>query len=311
MTALDQRRDVRIKTVAKGFNFLEAPRWHGGHLYFSDFFAHRVYSMNPGGRVVTVCEVPGQPSGLGFTPTGDLVVVSMLDQRLLTLRDGSLSELADLDSLFDGPANDLVIDRNGRAFVGNFGSDVYGGAPEASTCLVRVDSDRSVQVVARNLDFPNGMAITSDGTLLVAESLACRITAFDLDDAGDLSNRRVWASFEPRPEEPTFAAALDCGAVIPDGICVDAEDALWIADSGGHAVYRIAAGGAVLDSISCGSMSAYAVALGGPDGRSLFICAGPAYGTYDPTIECRGELWVTSVNVPGPLRGPDPVLQTS
>jgi sugar lactone lactonase YvrE len=291
--------DPRIKKVAAGFAFLEAPRWDNGRLYFSDFFTHRVHCMDTWGAITTLCEIDGQPSGLGFTRDGALLVVSMLDQRLMMFDDGKLSEYADMSGRFDGAANDLTVDAAGRAFVGNFGSDVYGGAPEQATCLLRVDPDHSISVVADGLEFPNGMAVTVDQTtLLVAESLECRITAFDLGNDGSLTRRRCWATFEPRPSEPTFRGAMASGAVIPDGISIDAEGALWVADSGGHTVSRIVEGGRILDSISCGESTAYAVALGGPNDKSLFICVGPEYGTYEPTQERSGELWVAEVDVP-------------
>ncbi len=292
--------DSRTRRLAAGFQFLEAPRWHLGQLFMSDFFARKVLSFDASRGVETVCEVAGRPSGLGFRPDGTMLVVSMLDKRLLSFASGNLIEIADLAAHAKGPANDMVVDAKGRAYVGNFGSDFYANEPEAATCLLRVDPDTSVHVLAEGLEFPNGMAITADQkTLLVAESLGCRITAFDLADDGLLHNRRCWASFEPRPASPTFTDALASGAVIPDGICLDADGALWVANSGGHEVLRIAEGGDILDRISCGSSTTYAVALGGEQGTSLFMCVGPKFATYDPETTRNGELWMANVDVPG------------
>jgi sugar lactone lactonase YvrE len=289
-------------TVATGFAFLEAPRWHDGSLYFSDFNTHRVHRLEPGGAVEVVCEVPRRPSGLGFTPEGDLLVVSMLDHRLLRWRRGHLDEVADLSAYQGGPANDLLVDSQGRAYVGNFGADTESGESERATALVRVDPDGTVHVVAEDLEFPNGMAITMDGrSLVVAESLACRISVFDLAGDGTLANRQTWAVFEPRPAAFTFAETHTGRHVVPDGVCLDVADGLWVADAGGHAVLRVLRGGDVTDRIDLGDSTAYACALGGPDGRSLYLCIGPPFGTYDRDLDFRGELWVTEVDVPGPV----------
>lgn len=289
------------RTVATGFAFLEAPRWHDGRLYFSDFNTHLVHRLAPGGPVETVCEVPGQPSGLGFTPDGDLLVVSMLDHRLLRWRDGWLEEVADLSAYQGGPANDLLVDEQGRAYVGNFGADVDAGEAERATALVRVDPDGQVHEAAEDLEFPNGMAITRDGrSFVVVESLACRVTVFDRAADGTLSNRQLWAEFQPRPDAFTFADTHDGSHVVPDGVCLDADDGLWVADAGGHQVLRVLRGGAVTDRIDLGDSAAYACMLGGADGRSLYLCIGGAFGSYDRETDARGELWVADVDIPGP-----------
>jgi sugar lactone lactonase YvrE len=292
----------KCRPLATGFAFLEAPRWHDGRLWFSDFNTHLVHRLETDGSVSTVCEVPGQPSGLGFNPAGELMISSMLDHRVLVLRDGELVELADLSADQGGPGNDMLVDARGRAYVGNFGSDVDAGEPERATTLVLVDPDGSVRVVAEGLEFPNGMAITADGRqLLVGESLACRVSAFDLAEDGSLSNRQAWAEFEPRPATFTFADAMsDAAGIVPDGLCLDADDGMWVANSGGNDVVRVLRGGEVTDRIDLGDHAAYACMLGGPDGRSLFICVGGLFGTYDRATAQAGELWVTEVDVPGP-----------
>jgi sugar lactone lactonase YvrE len=294
-----------LRTLATGFAFLEAPRWHEGRLWFSDFNTHLVHRLEPDGSIATICEVPGQPSGLGFTPAGELMISSMLDHRVLVLRDGALVEVADLTAYQGGPGNDLLVDRQGRAYVGNFGADVDAGEPERGTALVLVDPDGSVRVVAEDLQFPNGMAITADGSqLLVGESLACRVSSFDIAPDGSLSNRQAWAEFQPRPRTFTFVDAMsDQAGIVPDGLCLDVEDALWVANSGGNDVVRVLRGGEVTDRIDLGDHAAYACMLGGPDGRSLYLCVGGLFGTYDRETAQAGELWVAEVDVPGPTDG--------
>ena len=294
--------EFECRTVATGFAFLEAPRWHDGRLYFSDFNTHRVHRLEPGGSVETLFEVPQRPSGLAFTAEGDVLVVSMLDHRLLRWREGRLDEVADLAAYQGGPANDLITDRDGRAYVGNFGADTDAGEPERATSLVRVDPDGTIQVVAEDLEFPNGMAITANGQcLVVAESLACRVSVFDLAPDGTLSNRQVWAEFEPRPSARTFAAVANAGYVVPDGVCLDVDDGLWVANAGGHELLRVLRGGEVTDHIDCGPSTPYACMLGGADGRSLYVRIGGPLGSYDRDTDFRGELWVADVDVPGPV----------
>ncbi|HEY3925477.1 MAG TPA: SMP-30/gluconolactonase/LRE family protein [Acidothermaceae bacterium] len=283
--------DARFHQIATGFAFLEAPRWHDDKLYISDFYARRVITSDADGTIETVCEVPQRPSGLGFEPSGAMLVVSMLDHRILRLTPAGLEEVADVSSYVGGPVNDMLVDTRGRAYVGNYGSDTDAGEPERATSLVRVDPDGTCTVVADDLWFPNGMAITSDGlSLVVAESLACRISAFDLADDGSLSNRRIWAEFQPQPSEFTFADAHGGTAVVPDGVCLDANDGLWVTNSGGKTVVRVEEGGKVTDVIDCGEGTPYAAELT-PDGESLYLCMGPSFGSYDPQTDLLGELW--------------------
>src|SRR2546422_6826638 len=151
-----------LEIVADGLSYLEGPRWHDGRLYASDFYTHRVVAISPGGSVETVVEVPNQPSGLGWLHDGRMLVVSMKDRRLLRLDGESLVEHADLSGLARWHANDMVVDGQGRAYVGNFGFDLMGLAPIVPAALIRVDIDGSSSVVADDLLFPNGCAITPD-----------------------------------------------------------------------------------------------------------------------------------------------------
>jgi sugar lactone lactonase YvrE len=263
--------------VSGGHSFLECPRWHDGHLYASDFFTREVLRWGDDGPPETVVTVPHQPAGLGWAPDGGLLVVSMTDRRLLRWDGRGLAEVADLRGSAPWHCNDMVVDGAGRAYVGNFGWDEQTDPVIVPTMLHRVDPDGSVHIAAEGLVCPNGMAITPDGrTLLVAESFAARITAFDRAPDGSLSNRRVWAAFADR-EFDTLPDALDAGVLIPDGIALDAAGCLWVADCVGTAVSRVAEGGDIVDVISTGDRSPVAVALGGPELRTLFICASERY----------------------------------
>ena len=224
------------------------------------FYDHAVHALAPGGADERVVEVAGQPAGLGWMPDGSLLIVSMVDRRVLRLGlDGSLGEHADLAEWALFHCNDMVVDAAGRAYVGNFGYDLFAllaGEPvePRPTVLIRIDPDRQVSVSADDLGFPNGTVITSDRrTLIVAESGGWRLTAFDISAEGGLSNRRVWADLEPH-------------RVRPDGICLDASGAMWVANPNGMAAVRVAEGGELLDTARF-SQRCVACMLGGPDGR--------------------------------------------
>jgi sugar lactone lactonase YvrE len=256
----DEARRTRTEVVLDGLRFGEGPRWHEGRLWFSDMHAGRVIAMAPDGATETICEVAAEPSGLGWLPDGRLLVVSMRDRRLLRREpDGTLVEHADLSSLATFHCNDMVVADDGRAFVGNFGFDLHGGATPGPANLIRVDPDGSVHLAAAELMFPNGTVITPDGgTLIVGESFGARLTAFDLGADGTLSNRRLWAQM---PE-----------GQVPDGICLDAEGAIWVASPTGNACLRVHEGGDVSEIVEL-DRGAFACMLGDADRRTLFICS--------------------------------------
>jgi sugar lactone lactonase YvrE len=286
--------------VSDGHSFLEGPRWHDGSLYASDFYTREILRWDGGrGAPETVCRVAGMPSGLGWTPEGDLLVVSMADRRLLRLgAEPGLVEVADLSDHAPWHCNDMVVDEDGRAYVGNLGWDDENEDEVRDTVLLRVDPDGLVEVVADGLVNPNGMAITPDGrTLLVAETFAARITAFERDADGTLGRRRVWGAFAD--EFATVSAAFRSGAVLPDGIALDADGALWVGDCRGSAALRVAEGGEVIERVSTGESATFAVALGGVDRRTLFLCTGPPYGTSDPARARDGAMCSHPVAVPG------------
>jgi sugar lactone lactonase YvrE len=226
--------------------------------------AYRVLAVDAAGRTEPICEVPGQPSGLGWLPDGRMLVVSMTDRRLLRLDPGGLTEVADLSRLASFHCNDMVVDKRGFAYVGNFGFDLIARADFHAAEIVLVTPDGQARVVAGELAFPNGTVITPDGkTLIVGESAGARLTAFDIQADGSLSRRRSWAEIAP---------------VVPDGICLDAESCIWVASPTTSEVVRVREGGEILSRIPV-ETNAYACMLGGATGKTLFIATA---ATHEP-----------------------------
>lgn len=243
----------------------------------------------------TVCTVDGMPAGLGWTPDGDLLVVSMADRRLLRLDGDTLVQVADLSAHAPWHLNDMIVDAEGRAYVGNLGWDDETDPVITPTVLLSVDAGGAVAVAAEDLVNPNGMAITPDGrTLLVNETFAARVTAFDRAPDGTLANRRTWASFSDRAFR-TVPEALASGVLLPDGMALDAGGALWLGDCRGSGATRVAEGGVQLDYVSTSPSASFAVALGGHEGTTLFICTGPPYGGGGLSQAMDGALWRVEV----------------
>jgi len=285
--------------VAAGYTLLEGPRWHDGALWVSDFFSHRVLKFVPsqgGVEVATVCVVEGQPSGLGFMPDGELRISSMLDRRLLSWDGHKLQVVADLSGFVSGPANDLAIDSMGRAFVGNFGLNPARSREALPTSLLRVDPSGVVSVAAEDVVFPNGIVIDeAAGRLYTAETYRSRITVWDYTN-GDLSHRRSWVEFSADPGAYDIPDTTVSLKVLPDGIAQDSEQQMWVADAKGHGVRRVASDGTTTEFVETG-LSTYAVALGGDDGRDLYICCAPPAESFDPAREARSVLMRCRVDV--------------
>jgi len=289
------------RTLLEGIHFGEAPRWRadesGGRLWFSDFYSHAVCSVSLDGDLRIELEVEGRPSGLGWMPDGSLLVVRMeLREVWRRWPDGRFEPHADLSRHATLFSNDMVVDRQGRAWVGDFGFDLHaellGRGPESviadhpTTCLVLVRPDGSTADAApgERLSFPNGTVITPDGrTLIVGETLAGRLTAFDIGDDGTLANRREWAPTWPR---------------IPDGICLDAETAVWIANPLAPECVRVAEGGQVLEVIDTGELNCFACMLGGREGRHLFMMAAPDSDPHVAAAGTNGKILVAEVDAP-------------
>jgi sugar lactone lactonase YvrE len=289
-----------LAVVVEKYSFLEGPRWHDGRIWVSDFYTHQVVSADEhGGDLRVEAQVPAQPSGLGWLPDGRLLIVSMRDHRLLRREpDGALSVHADVSSHAGGLLNDMVVDSRGRTWVGNFGFDLMAGAPIAPAPLVRVDPDGSSTVASEPLHFPNGAVITGN-TMIVNETFGHRISAFEIDADGGLSERRDWASFGPVPATTDVGEALGQLSVAPDGMCLDAEGAVWIADALGNRALRVREGGEVLQEISTGDTGVYALALGGADGRTLYLCTAPGFAEHERRHSREAKLLAARVNVPG------------
>lgn len=273
-----------------GLAFPESARWHGGHLWFAEKRGGRVVGVDAAGRATTAVEVAGEPGGLGWDPDGRLLVVSMVDRRLLRIEEGARGEavareLADLSGLTSGKCNDLVVDGRGHAYVGHFGYDLQRGEPPAPASLILVRPGGDVEVAADGLEFPNGCAVTPDGaTLIVAETQARRLTAFDVDDRGALWNRRVFADLAP---------------TTPDGICLDAEGCVWLADPLHKEVVRVREGGEVVERVSTGDQGAFACALGGEGRRTLYVCTYSEEASLSPEPPRVGRIEQVEVGVPG------------
>lgn len=288
-----------IRTLIDNQSYLECPRWHDGRIWFADFYTYAVYSAAADGSDLRVeVEVPQQPSGLGWLPDGRLLVVSMRDARILRLEpDGSLSVHAELAAHVTGHPNDMVVDRHGRAYVGEFGFDLMAGAPLAPARLLCVEPDGTVRVAAEDMLFPNGSVITDDGVLLVNETFGNRITAFDIAEDGSLDNRRSWAEFGPPPTDRELDKVLASVAVAPDGCGLDAEGALWIADARGGRALRVLEGGRIERTVEPEG-GVFACMLGGDEGRTLFICSAPDFFEEARKNAREGRLLAVDVEVP-------------
>ena len=291
-------------TLAADRYFCEGPRWHDGRFWFSDFYAHEICSVGLDGdvRVEVALEGDERPSGLGWLPDGRLLFVAMLSRRVMRREhDGTLVEHADLGAVATFHCNDMLVDDDGRAYVGNFGFDLdetleamgaegllgaiaVDRTPYTARLAV-VDPDGSVAVAADDLAFPNGMVLLDGGaTLVVAQTLGLELTAFDRAADGSLSNRRTWASL----------VGDDGSLVVPDGISVDAAGGIWVANALGAEVVRVEEGGAITRRVVTSQFS-YACAIGGPDGRHLLACTAASSVAHESAAARNGRLEIVEV----------------
>jgi sugar lactone lactonase YvrE len=272
-----------LRQVLTGRGLLESPRWHGGRLYVSDWSAGEVLSLDPSGGCEVAARVQSLPLCTAFLPDGDLVLVSSPTGQLLR-REGDGGGLTEYRDLGRPGWNDIVIDGRGNAYVNGAGFDPAAGEAYSPGTIVLAAADGSLRQVADDIAFPNGMAVTPDNaTLIVAASYGHHLLAFDIDASGDLSGRRVWA---------------DLGDGTPDGICIDAELAVWYADVPHHRCVRVTEGGAVRQVIDL-DRGGFACTLGGPDGRTLFIAAAEWRGMAEMVTPQSGQVLSVEVDVPG------------
>lgn len=247
----------KLEMLADGFIFLEGPRWHDNQLWLSDMRGETVYTLSEAGKRSKVASFPKHPSGINFLPDGRVVIVSMQDRKLMQVEaGGKLSEYADLSTMVSYDINDSVCDASGNIYVGNFGYDLLAGEAPKTADLIMVAMSGQSKVVASGLEFPNGAVITPDGrTLIIAETFGHKLSAFDRAADGSLSNRRVWAHLGERT---------------PDGICLDAEGAVWVSSFVTSEFVRVLPDGSIGDIIVTPGKRAVACNLGGADGRTLF-----------------------------------------
>jgi sugar lactone lactonase YvrE len=275
--------------IYSGLIFPEGLIWHNGELWFSDFGARRVLSMTADGAITQQAYVVGQPSGLGFLPDGTPIVASMVDRLILRLDGGEHPSLhADASSACLGQMNDIIIDDHGRTFFGSFGYDpsYEGGDAVRPSTLGLATADGEVRTVADDLQFPNGMAITADGaTLVVSETFASRLTAFTIRNDGSLDDRRVFA---------------ELGELAADGICMDAEGAIWAACPFAEQFVRVAEGGDILERVPTPGRWAVTCSLGGDDGTTLFCATAKTTLPDFHQGRSEGAIETTRVDVPGP-----------
>ena len=273
-----------VRTLLTGRGLVESPRWHGDRLYFSDWSAGEVLAVDLEGRCQVVAQVKSLPLCTGWLPDGRMLIVSSPDGRLLRREpDGSLDTYADLGR----PGwNDIVIDGRGNAYVNGAGFNPTAGQAFAPGSVSLVTADREVRQVADDTAFPNGMAVTADNsTLIVADSYRHQLVGFDIGADGSLSGQRVWA---------------DLGDGVPDGICTDAQNAVWYADVPGKRCVRVAEGGTVLQTIEL-DRGGFACAIGGPSRTTLFIVTAQWQGMTEAEMVApgSGQVLAVEVDVPG------------
>ena len=293
-----------LKLLIENVYFSEGPRWHDNKFWFSDFYQHAVFSIDSAGDLKKIVDVPNQPSGLGWLPNGDMLVVSMHDQKLMRFSNDTLSVHSDLSHLTKFTCNDMVVDNDGHAYIGNFGTTQHNINVQP-TCLIHVTPEGEATIVARDLEFPNGTVITPDGKkLIVGETYAGRLTSFDINPDKTLSNRKVWAQMMPIwafyiskvrrflkhvPKESNFPVR------VPDGICLDENMGIWVASPTTFEVFRVEQGNKVTDIIST-PQRAYACMLGGPNGKTLYISTANDSTPEVARSQPMGKIYTTEVN---------------
>jgi sugar lactone lactonase YvrE len=285
-------QSVVAEPFLTGLFFGECPRWRDGRLWYSDFFDHAVFSVSPEGDRRTEVDFEGEPAGLGWLPDGRLLINSRLDRAIMRREaDGTLVHHGDLTPWATWHANDMVVASNGQAYAGNFGFDLdglYDGTVEPSaigpTSLVRVDPDGTSAEAAADLAFPNGTVITDDGgSLIIAESMGQRLSAFDRERDGTLTNRREWAALP---------------GIAPDGICLCADGSVWVANALGTECVRVAEGGEILERVTT-SQGCFACMLGDDDRQTLYLVTAKSSDAAKARAERNGAIERVRTTVPG------------
>jgi sugar lactone lactonase YvrE len=282
-----------VNVFASGLFFPEAPRWHDGYLWLSDITGRAIRRYTASGVGEDYARLDTEPCGLGFAPDGSVLVVDMPGRRLLSLRDGTMAVVADLSGLAPSFCNDMVVAADGTAYVTQFGSNHWKGEPRRPAPVIRVSPDGKAEAFGPDLNGPNGIVLTPDErSLLIAEPGAGRIYYLNLDSGGAVSEHGIHAELPPAP-----GSQLPFGT--PDGICLDSEGALWIADPTGNRVIRVGGDGKVTDSIPFADGIPLSVVLGGADARTLYIVVASHVDFYAPLRDPAGYVAVITVGVPG------------
>lgn len=280
------------KVVREGLSFGESPRWHDGRLWYSDFYRHGVFSMDGDGWHERLEHaVPGQPSGLGWLPDGDLLCVSATDHRVLRFGPAGESVFANIAQYCGFWANDMVVSPSGHSYVGNFGFDLHAvlrtgqlPLPAPTTNVVVINPVGRVIQVVPDMSFPNGSVITPDGaTLIVGETMTNRLSAFTIDVDGTLRDQRVWAQLD---------------FVFTDGMCLDADGQIWLANAITNQCLRVQEGGVVTGVVTT-TQTAFACMLGGDDRRTLFVMTAPTSDPLEITHVTLGRIETAEVATPG------------
>lgn len=290
MKYIENENEYQLKILLEGLKFPESPRWHDNKLWFSDMLGKKVITVDLEGQSEVILEMEDMPSGLGWLPNGRLIVVSMQKGLLLSLEAGVLKEYANLKTHSIHKYNDMVINKNGNAYVGNFGFDLdnKGWMDYKPSKLVLVEPNGNSRVVAEDMGFPNGSVIYPDGnTIVVAETRNSQLTAFDIQMDGSLTNRRIWAKLECDKFPVSYCQ-------VPDGICLDEKYGVWVTSPNSSEVIRVLEGGEVTDRIKLRT-PAFACMLGGKTKRNiLFLCTSTSYSP-----DAKGKIEYTKVKIPG------------
>ena len=272
----------------RGLKFTESPRWHDGKLWFLDIHDKRIKSADLEGRVETAVELPFIPNAFGFRRDGSLLVGDAMQRQIHRWDGTALQPLTDLSAITTFCLSDGIVDAQDRLYVGDIGYNFFDPANKpVDTCVIAcVEPDGRARVVAQDLSFPNGIVVTPDGsTMIVAETMGHRLTAFDVQADGSLANRRLYAQF---PDD-----------LNPDGIALDAEGAVWLANPEGQfGALRVREGGEIVERVELDTQC-YAVILGGPERRSLFICGSDSHDPAEIARAPSATLRVVEVEVPG------------
>lgn len=283
---------------ASGLIFGEGPRWRDGTLYVSDMLGKQVVAFDANGNKRLVADMPNKPNGMAFLPNGEHVVGSMHDTRLYRITQDGPQLYADMRHLYTGYVGDMVCDGAGRLYIDDVGARVFEGDQMRPGRIVMVEPDGSASVAAEEMMFPNGIVITGDGkTLIVAETFARRLTAFDIED-GKLRNRRVWLDVN----SIVAPAARDTKALVMDGMTIDAEDGLWLSTLSAEEFVRVDREGRVTHRIPVPGHECVACTLGGEDGRTLFMVAthvpGPNIFEEMTNLRTQSRIYTVRVDVP-------------